>query len=94
MLYEVITREIMRESSRESFDLYLLDWQVPDVQGTEVLRWIREHVSKSVPILFVTVRDAEEDIVFALEAGADDYMIKPVRNHMDLNVVEKEARFP
>ena len=73
-------KEIMRESSRESFDLYLLDWQVPDVQGTEVLRWVREHVSKTVPILFVTIRDAEEDIVFALEAGADDYMIKPVRS--------------
>ncbi len=73
-------REIMRESARESFDLYLLDWQVPDVQGTEVLRWIRNNVSNSVPILFVTIRDAEEDIVFALEAGADDYMIKPVRN--------------
>jgi two-component system response regulator RegX3 len=73
-------RDIMRESSRESFDLYLLDWQVPDVQGTEVLQWIREHVSKAVPVLFVTIRDAEEDIVFALEAGADDYMIKPVRN--------------
>lgn len=73
-------REIMRESARESFDLYLLDWQVPDVQGTEVLRWIRNNVSNIVPILFVTIRDAEEDIVFALEAGADDYMIKPVRN--------------
>lgn len=73
-------RDIMRESARESFDLYLLDWQVPDVQGTEVLRWIRNNVSNSVPILFVTIRDAEEDIVFALEAGADDYMIKPVRN--------------
>jgi len=73
-------REIMRAAARESFDLYLLDWQVPDVSGTDVLRWIRENVSTTVPILFVTIRDTEEDIVFALEAGADDYMIKPVRN--------------
>ena len=75
----VTGREAMLHASRESFDLYLLDWQVPDVPGTEVLQWLRANVSKSVPILFVTVRDSEQDIVFALEGGADDYMIKPVR---------------
>jgi two-component system, OmpR family, response regulator RegX3 len=72
-------QEIMRDSAREKFDLYLLDWQVPDVSGIDVLRWIREQVSKTVPVLFVTIRDTEEDIVVALEAGAHDYMIKPVR---------------
>jgi len=45
------------------------------------LAWVREHASKNVPVLFVTGRDSEEDIVFALQAGADDYMIKPVRHH-------------
>ena len=72
-------REAMTRATRESFDLYVLDWQVPDVSGTEVLQWLRSNVSKKVPILFVTVRDSEQDIVFALEHGADDYMIKPVR---------------
>lgn len=74
-------RECMKLAGRESFDLFVLDWQVPDISGAEVLRWIRENVSKRVPILFVTVRDAEEDIVFALENGADDYVIKPARRH-------------
>src|SRR3982750_3721193 len=72
-------REAMRQAGRESFDLFMLDWQVPDISGTEVLSWLRNNVSKTVPILFVTVRDSEQDIVFALEHGADDYMIKPVR---------------
>jgi two-component system response regulator RegX3 len=72
-------RETMKHAGRESFDLYVLDWQVPDVTGDEVLKWIRTNVSKTVPILFVTVRDSEEDIVFALESGADDYMVKPAR---------------
>ena len=72
-------REIMMRSARESFDLYLLDWQVPDVSGTDVLLWLRANISRRVPILFVTVRDSEQDIVFALEHGADDYMVKPVR---------------
>jgi len=72
-------RDCMKNAGRESFDLFVLDWQVPDVSGAEVLRWLRTNVSKRVPILFVTVRDAEEDIVYALENGADDYMIKPAR---------------
>jgi len=72
-------REAMRQAGRESFDLFMLDWQVPDISGTEVLAWLRSNVSKTVPILFVTVRDSEQDIVYALEHGADDYMVKPVR---------------
>ncbi|MBV8030369.1 MAG: response regulator transcription factor [Betaproteobacteria bacterium] len=72
-------REAMKMAGRESFDLFVLDWQVPDVSGAEVLKWIRANVSRSVPVLFVTVRDSEQDIVFALEQGADDYMVKPVR---------------
>jgi DNA-binding response OmpR family regulator len=72
-------REAMKMAGRESFDLFMLDWQVPDVSGAEVLMWLRANVSKSVPVLFVTVRDSEQDIVFALEHGADDYMVKPVR---------------
>ena len=72
-------RETMKQAGRESFDLFLLDWQVPDVSGTEVLIWLRANVSQTVPILFVTIRDSEQDIVFALENGADDYMVKPVR---------------
>ena len=72
-------REIMKLAARESFDLFLLDWQVPDVSGADVLAWIRDNVSKRVPVLFVTIRDSEADIVFALERGADDYMVKPAR---------------
>ncbi len=74
-------REAMRQAGRESYDLWVLDWQVPDVSGADVLMWIRANVSKRVPILFITVRDSEQDIVFALENGADDYMVKPARKH-------------
>ncbi len=72
-------KAIVREAGRESFDLYLLDWHVPDLSGTEVLKWLREKQQSVTPVLFVTSRDTEEDIVAALAAGADDYMIKPVR---------------
>lgn len=72
-------KAIVREAGRESFDLYLLDWHVPDMSGTEVLKWLREKQQSGTPVLFVTSRDTEEDIVSALAAGADDYMIKPIR---------------
>ena len=75
----LLGNEVLKFAGRESFDVFVLDWEVPDISGIEVLRWIRANLSKSVPILFVTVRDTEEDIVYALNAGADDYMIKPAR---------------
>jgi DNA-binding response OmpR family regulator len=71
-------RALIHAAGRESFDLFLLDWQVPDVSGEEVLKWIRTHVEAPVPAMFVTNRDTESDIVHALAQGADDYMKKPV----------------
>lgn len=71
--------DILKAAMRENFDLFVLDWEVPDISGLDVLRRIRGKLSGTVPVLFVTVRDTEEDIVLALNAGADDYMIKPAR---------------
>jgi DNA-binding response OmpR family regulator len=63
---------------RETFDLFLLDWEVPGMSGAEVLLWIRANIAEPVPVLFVTARQREEDIVHALTNGADDYMVKPL----------------
>ena len=71
--------DLIRDSSHESFDLMILDWEVPDISGIQVLRWVRQRSDSLTPVLFVTARPLEEDIVKALEEGADDYMIKPVR---------------
>ncbi|NJN45769.1 MAG: response regulator transcription factor [Candidatus Competibacteraceae bacterium] len=64
---------------RETFDVLVLDWMLPDTDGIQVLRWIREHIDWPIPVLFVTGRDEEADIVQALNQGADDYMTKPVK---------------
>jgi len=64
---------------QDTFDLLVLDWMLPDTDGIEVLRWIREHIDWPIPVLFVTGKDEERDIVLALEQGADDYMVKPVK---------------
>jgi two-component system, OmpR family, KDP operon response regulator KdpE len=60
------------------FALVLLDINMPGIGGVEACREIRALAPK-IGILMVTVRDAENDMVRALEAGADDYITKPVR---------------
>ena len=70
---------LMNELRRESFDLLLLDWMLPDVSGPEIVRWVRRNVKESLPILFVTNQRAERDVVEGLGVGADDFMSKPVR---------------
>ena len=69
----------LRAIHRESFDLVVIDWGLPDIPGDEVLERLRGESKWRVPVLFITSRDREEDIVHALEKGADDYMVKPVK---------------
>ncbi len=72
-------RDFLRKALRESYDLMMLDWMLPQMSGLEVLQKIRQSGKNFTPIIFITARDEESDIVRALEAGADDYMAKPVR---------------
>ncbi|PPH24963.1 response regulator transcription factor [Rathayibacter toxicus] len=61
--------------SESNYNLILLDLMLPGLAGTEVCREIRAH--SSVPIIMVTAKDSEVDIVVGLELGADDYVTKP-----------------
>jgi len=72
-------RDLLNQLRRESFDMLILDWQVPDLSGAEVLSWAREKLPANLPVLFMTSRSGEDDIIAGLAAGADDYMIKPIR---------------
>lgn len=72
-------KELTRALTRESFDLFILDWELPDISGAEVLAWIRTNVRDHAPVVFTTARDREEDIAAMLRAGADDYIVKPLR---------------
>lgn len=70
---------MLKALRRETFDLLIVDWHLPDTTGPEVVRWVRQNVAARVPILFVTHRQEERDIVEGLGSGADDFMVKPVR---------------
>ncbi|WP_066734656.1 response regulator transcription factor [Cupriavidus sp. D384] len=73
-------RRMLLTLRKVTFDLLLLDWDVPHVSGLEVLHWVRTHLDPRLPVMFVARRPAEADIAAALAAGADDYMVKPIRS--------------
>ena len=59
-------------------DLVVLDWMLPDRSGIELLRELRsEERTRSLPIILLTAKGAESDRVAGLDAGADDYVVKP-----------------
>ncbi len=69
----------LRGVRRESFDIFLLDWMLPDVSGIDVLKKLREDMRDKTPVVVATAKREESDIVRALETGADDYVVKPIR---------------
>ncbi|WP_126282876.1 response regulator transcription factor [Burkholderia stagnalis] len=60
-------------------ELVVLDWHSSDIDGLDVLRWIRTHIGDEIGVLFLTARALEADVVAALNAGADDYIVRPIR---------------
>ena len=82
----------IRAYNQDSYDLVILDWMVPNTSGIDVLKHLRGQLDPIVPVVFITQRDAEQDIVDALENGADDYMTKPVRRLETMARVNAIAR--
>ncbi|MDF3863444.1 response regulator transcription factor [Pseudomonas denitrificans (nom. rej.)] len=72
---------------QETFDLVVLDLGLPRLDGIEVLRRLRAG-GDAVPVLILTARDATDDRIAGLDAGADDYLIKP----FDLNELKARLR--
>jgi len=63
-------------AQKENFDLILLDWLMPKMNGLDVCKTIREK-NKSTPIIFLTAKDTIQDTIEGLKAGANDYIKKP-----------------
>jgi two-component system, OmpR family, response regulator RegX3 len=73
------TQALVRALRHENFDVLILDTNFSDNRGIGVLKDVRCDLRSSIPVLFVSARNGENDIVTALEQGADDCMVRPVR---------------
>lgn len=63
-------------ATQGSYDLLILDWMLPGLSGLEICRRVRSR-QDNTPVLFLTAKDTLDDRVNGLDAGADDYLIKP-----------------
>jgi OmpR-family two-component system manganese-sensing response regulator len=63
-------------AQHHDFDLLILDWMLPHYSGIEICQHIRA-LGKTTPVLFLTAKDTVDDRVQGLDAGADDYLVKP-----------------
>ena len=73
-------------------DLLLLDWVMPGMSGEAVLGALRARPGPELPVIVVTARDGEADVVGALRLGADDYVVKPPKGLELLARIEALAR--
>ncbi len=62
---------------RDTFDLVMLDWNMPGKSGLQIIQWMRQTLENPPPVIMLTGRTAKRDITEALNAGADDYITKP-----------------
>lgn len=90
--WEQLAAPFLRLLSRETYDVCVIDWRIPDRSGEEVLVWLRANLGYPLPVIFVTSRDSEEDIAHILDRGADDYLAKPIRKLEFLARVRALAR--
>jgi DNA-binding response OmpR family regulator len=71
--------EALDAASAEPFDIIILDWLMPQTPGIEVCQKLRVS-GNTAGIMLLTARDASEDIITGLDAGADDYLVKPFKS--------------
>jgi len=72
-------KQAYHQLTSHPFQLIILDWMIPEISGLELLKWMRQtsRHHQRTPVLFVTAKFRAENIVLALETGADDYITKP-----------------
>ena len=75
---------------RQPVDLILCDWEMPEMDGEELLTWVRQQENlKNVPFIMVTSRGDKEFVVKAIQSGVSDYLVKPFNNKQFLEKVYK-----
>lgn len=85
-------RNLVNRLRQDTFDLLVIDWNMPGMSGIEVLENVRHGQHSSLPVLMITSRADDEDVVTGLSAGADDYIVKPLNPVIFLARVDAALR--
>lgn len=83
-------QDAMNKIENTSYDLILLDITLPDGDGFEIAKNVKEKIK--TPIIFLTAKDEEKDVVYGLDLGAEDYIIKPFRNRELISRIKNVLR--
>jgi two-component system, OmpR family, response regulator RegX3 len=86
------SQSLLRALRTDSFDALIVDWNLPDLPGVEVIGRVRTELLLDLPIIMLTARDADFETVEALKAGADDYITKPAQCDVLLARLEAVSR--
>ena len=76
--------------NQKEYDLVILDIMLPDGSGYDLCKYIRNE--KEIPVIFLTAKDEERDVVLGFDLGADDYVIKPFRNRELISRIQNILR--
>jgi DNA-binding response OmpR family regulator len=84
--------DMQKALQRDTYDVVLLDWNMPGQTGFQVLKWASENLEAPPPFILLTSRQDKGDIVAGLEAGAVDYIVKPESEEVIRARIEAAAR--
>ena len=76
--------------NQKEYDLVILDIMLPDGSGYDLCKYIKNE--KEIPVIFLTAKDEERDVVLGFDLGADDYIIKPFRNRELISRIQNILR--
>ncbi len=83
----------LQKAMNNSFDVILMDWMLPKIQGIEVTRKLRE-AGNQTPVIFLTAKDTVQDTILGLRSGANDYLKKPFSFDELLERIKVQLRKP
>ena len=71
-------RSFLSSIQQSTYEAVLLDWNIPGLSGLNIIEELRGPIASTIPILVTTARDDDRDVIEALDAGADDFIVNPV----------------
>lgn len=84
--------DLLTGLKRETYDVLLIDWNMPGATGLEIVQWSMDNLSPPPAMILLTSRAEKSDVVRGLEAGANDYIVKPESSEVILARIDAAVR--